>query len=268
MIDQSIHNELRAHYNPDGSDLRWLQMALLDIMVEFDQFMRKNKLSYSITFGTLLGAIRHKGYIPWNDDADIMMTREEWNEFSKFIRPNGYITENIYVFGHVRPELHVEGKGIIDIFIFDYVPSNPILDWYKTGLSIAVVTLIKCKARMLNKAYNRVKPWFVFMPLAALFSMKTLQRWKNKLAILFTPTEMNETDNVRVLNCGPKDMVKKHKYGLLTGDKIDVEFEGYEFKSIPKYDAFLREWYGDYTQLPERPNNLGRVTDESLCDIR
>ena len=93
--------------------------------------------------------------------------------------------------------------------------------------------------------------------------MKTLQRWKNKLAILFTPTEMNEADNVRVLNCGPKDMVKKHKYGLLTGDKIDVEFEGYEFKSIPKYDAFLREWYGDYTQLPERHPSDSRVHEPS-----
>ena len=268
MIDHSIHNELRAHYNPDGSDLRWLQMALLDIMVEFDQFMRKNNLSYSITFGTLLGAIRHKGYIPWDDDADIMMTREEWNEFEKFIRPDGYITENIYVYGYVRPELHVAGKGIIDIFINDYVPSNPILDWYKTGLSIAVITLIKCKVRIQNKAYKRVKPWFVLIPIAALFRMDTLRKWKNRLATLFAPSKLQDSDYIRVLNCGPKDMVRKHKYELLSGDKIDVEFEGHKFMSIPKYDAYLREWYGDYTQIPARPNNLGRVTGAELCDIR
>ena len=269
MIAQRIHNELRKRYNPDGSALRNLQLALLDILVEFDIFARSNHIEYSISYGTLLGAIRHKGYIPWDDDVDIMMTREEWNKFKLYIRPNGYITDNIYVHGSVRPELHVDGKGIVDIFIFDYVPHHLFFDWLKTGLSMAVITLIKCKARIISKSYTkRVKPWYVFIPVAALFNMKTLIKWKEKLAIMYTPPKMHADDQVRALNNGPKDMVKKHDYGILLGDKIDVDFEGYKFMAIPQYDAFLREWYGDYMQLPTNPTNLGRVTGKDLCGIR
>ena len=117
MLTKSEQEALRAHYNPEGSDLRTLQYNLLDILVEFDAFARRNNLTYSISYGTLIGAIRHHGFIPWDDDADIMLTRQEWNALKEYIREDGYLTDYISIAGIIRPELHMRNKGIIDIFI-------------------------------------------------------------------------------------------------------------------------------------------------------
>ena len=66
-----------------GDELRRLQLMLLDCIVEIDRVCRANNIRYCIAYGTLLGAIRNKGFIPWDDDADIVMTREEYDKFAR-----------------------------------------------------------------------------------------------------------------------------------------------------------------------------------------
>ena len=110
MIDQKIHNELRKQYNPDGSALRNLQEGLLDILVNFDSFCCAKGLSYSVSYGTMLGAIRHHGFIPWDDDVDTMMTRKEWEVFKKYIRDDGNITDEIEIREMVHPQYLFKGR--------------------------------------------------------------------------------------------------------------------------------------------------------------
>ena len=57
IIDEKIHNKLREQYNPEGSDLRTLQLRLLDILIEFDRICRKNSIDYWLDGGTLIGAL-------------------------------------------------------------------------------------------------------------------------------------------------------------------------------------------------------------------
>lgn len=73
---------LRERFNPDGSDLRKQQQILLDILIEVDRICNKYNIPYWLSYGTLLGAVRHGGFIPWDDDLDIEM---EMQYFKKFI---------------------------------------------------------------------------------------------------------------------------------------------------------------------------------------
>ena len=58
-----------------------LHNVLFEMLNVFDSFCRENNIEYSLAYGTLLGAVRHKGFIPWDDDLDVMMTRENYNKF-------------------------------------------------------------------------------------------------------------------------------------------------------------------------------------------
>ena len=66
-----------------GMDLKELQNILLDILIEFNRICKKYNIKYSLAFGTLLGAVRHKGFIPWDDDVDVMMDRKNFDRFCK-----------------------------------------------------------------------------------------------------------------------------------------------------------------------------------------
>ncbi|MDE6022771.1 MAG: LicD family protein [Muribaculaceae bacterium] len=85
MIDEKKHNELRAKYNPDGSDLRKAQMVMLDLLVFLDKICSNNNLTYWLDGGTLLGAARHGGFIPWDDDVDVCMPREDAKKLKKIM---------------------------------------------------------------------------------------------------------------------------------------------------------------------------------------
>ena len=66
--------------------LREIQLAELEILIEFDRICKLHNLKYSLAAGTLLGAIRHKGFIPWDDDIDVCMPRPDYEKFIELFR--------------------------------------------------------------------------------------------------------------------------------------------------------------------------------------
>ena len=130
----------------DTKTLRKLQLTELELMIEVDRICRKSNIKYSLDGGTLLGAVRHDGFIPWDDDADIMMSRTEYDKFydacknelnkEKFFLQE-FRTDPEYRWGYSKMrkngtvflrkgQEHVKcHTGVcIDIFIFDEVPDN------------------------------------------------------------------------------------------------------------------------------------------------
>ena len=77
--------ELRARFNPDGSLLRRQQMVMLEMVKELDRICKKHGIPYFLFGGTLLGAIRHNGFIPWDDDLDVGMMRKDYLKLLKLL---------------------------------------------------------------------------------------------------------------------------------------------------------------------------------------
>ncbi|MBR5685846.1 MAG: LicD family protein [Muribaculaceae bacterium] len=77
--------ELRARFNPDGSPLRRQQLVMLEMVTELDRICRKHSIPYFLYGGTLLGAIRHNGFIPWDDDLDVGLMRKDYLRLMKVL---------------------------------------------------------------------------------------------------------------------------------------------------------------------------------------
>lgn len=88
MISSEIHQSLREKYNPDGSDLRKLQLKILDILIQLHSICEANNLTYWLAGGTALGAYRHGGFIPWDDDIDVSMPKEDYLRLLSIIEQN------------------------------------------------------------------------------------------------------------------------------------------------------------------------------------
>ena len=94
MIAPELQEKFRAEYNPDGSILRRQQMKMLDILLHVDRVCKEHNINYWLSSGTLLGAVRHGGFIPWDDDLDIEMLREDFLRFkSVFKDTESYIIQ-------------------------------------------------------------------------------------------------------------------------------------------------------------------------------
>ena len=77
MIDATIQQQLRERFNPEGSMLRKQQQRMLEILLHIDEVCTEHNIKYWLSSGTLLGAVRHGGFIPWDDDLDIEMLKED-----------------------------------------------------------------------------------------------------------------------------------------------------------------------------------------------
>lgn len=242
-----------------------LKHIQLEILKDVDKFCRENKIEYSLAYGTLLGAIRHKGYIPWDDDIDIFMTRPNYN---KFIQSYNGSNVNLYV---ISPELdnnyyapyanvcdkrtilleegnvHTVEIGVkIDIFPIDAVPSN--ITAYK-----------KLKKKINDLKYNlwvkrtpfkdcitiRSKISWIYRKLRTILkSQSSIQEDIIKIATSLDFQTSEYCDNVVWDNIYAR--CKKNIYM----DIADIEFENCTFQGIKDYDTYLRNKYGDYMVLP------------------
>ena len=265
------------------NDLRKLQLIQLDILKDIDKICKDNNLQYYLIAGTLLGAVRHHGFIPWDDDIDIAMYREDlckleeiitlqyshkysiqncWtdNKFTRFItkvRLNN--TKMIEADEYYDPDS--KNVGIwIDIFPIDYVE--------KTGLDLKVreLGLRFFSALIVAKHLNISKRKTTKLKRVLYYILKYITKYINHSFIVKSyenictksskQSSSYSTIFMSAYGC-KKELVPNGVYG--SGKKII--FEGHEFTAPNEYEYLLRAIYGDYMMLPPVEK---RITDHRI----
>ena len=110
--------------------LRVLQISCIELLTEFDSFCKINNLHYWACCGTLLGAIRHQGFIPWDDDIDLGMMREDIEKLKEVLKSNNKLQLTTVYDHYVHSEQlrlrfrNSENPAFLDIFYFDYISTG------------------------------------------------------------------------------------------------------------------------------------------------
>ena len=259
----------------DKELLRKLQLTQVEMLDEIVRICENNNLQYFLIGGTLLGAVRHKGFIPWDDDLDIAMPRKDYNKFRKIAKnelDKKYYLHDIdfdskYWVSFIKIRKHntifepKQDSTIDTPYKGVYVDVFPLDNANKEKSFLQDIQAKICKgltsfqyrrrnATMITKMPIIIK---IMYPLLSLFSIKSISKLIDKLMQL----NKNE-DSKYFINIG--SFINVHKQTILK-DKFlpstKIEFEG-KLYCVPRdYDYVLNRLYGDYMTLP--PENK-RIT--------
>lgn len=258
-----------------------IQEIELDILLEVDKLCKEHQIEYFLIGGTLLGAIRHKGFIPWDDDIDIMMRRSEYNKFIKLIKSNNslpkYLSFNIpkdneYLLPYIKVtnektisfdvlenKFH---KGLwIDIFPLDYIYNDK-----KKNIRL-LKKMIKNRVWIFrlyatNMKYPFLKQFLInIIRKTASFCGITYEKFLNNILKETNKPKSNYVTDL--VWC--RDLTEIYPTSWFE-ELIDVEFEGHIFKGIKHYDEYLTQFYGDYMKLPPENQRITHGIDAYLKD--
>ena len=247
------------------AELKRLQQTELTILEEADRICRENRIHYTIIAGTLLGARRHGGFIPWDDDVDIALLRPEYERFraacGKLPADSLFYFQDIrdtagYRWGYGklrrkntlfrrRGQEHMPfEQGIcIDVFPLDYIPDS----WLGRQIRCAECFLLRkvlwapVGARMeLNPAKR-----FLYRRLSTLPKQKLVRLYK----ALVARTNRKETAWVRILTFPAPNCQQGYKAKWYR-NSTDTVFEGKVFPGIKEYDEYLSFKFGNWHELP------------------
>lgn len=246
-------DDLRAIYNPDGSTLRIIQLRMLDILKCVDAICRKHGIKYWLSSGTLLGAVRHGGFIPWDDDLDIEMLRDDYIKLLKvlpFELPQQYVLQSykndcnyIYIFSKVR-DLNseiVETCGVNRGFKYN----GAFIDLFPLEPSFNI--LAKISAVLFNRCcFNLVSTNKVILrklgKLNLIFLLNCVFPFFRIFSKLSNTRKIGHTFGVNFLKKRNLDDIFPLK---------ELLFENHPFYVPNNYDSYLKNLYGDYMKIPE-----------------
>lgn len=280
MANSTQMKELSPHI------LHKLQCTQIEILDAIVQICEKHQLQYVLIYGTLIGAIRHEGFIPWDDDLDIAMPRNDYEKFLEiaqselgeayFLQTSDTEKEYWLVFAKVRKnhtlfeeasmmnmpaQLH---KGIfVDIFPFDHVKKDHGCFLHlQFILSKAIIETMYVKSGIYAK--DRKKQYWYLHWLLKCFSMHTLERIQKRVVSCQKNKKCNYIADFNSSRHYLNAVFPKNYF--LPTKRTSFEEKQY---SIPReYDAYLKKVYGEYMILPKEEDRYNHNTLQILFDTR
>ena len=265
-------------------ELRKVQLVQLEIAKEIKRICDENEIKYFIDGGTLLGAVRHQGFIPWDDDLDIGMLRADYEKFLKIApqkldekyflqtwhQKDGYglafakvQKRNTVFLEKLAASVKTQHGIFVDIFPYDNYPDNK-EDQKQQGMRITITKKLmtaKCKYRPWDaENHFDLKKYIGYIPLrilALFFKKEKMVQFYEKNATAFNKIETDMLFAQAIEPYGefaiPKECVDQ---------LVELKFEDTTFKAMSMYDKYLTLFYGDYMTPPpegKRENRHGIV---------
>lgn len=228
----------------------------LEMLVEIDAFCRAHNIKYMLAFGTLLGAVRHKGYIPWDDDVDICMPLEDMLRFKKEFKSEKleYLESDtdkyfFYAFSRIVHKSTYSKCGCIcksmgvniDLYPIIEVSSSKSKNQDKVNKLFSLYKLRDCVTKWRARAIR-------YLPIPNLPFTQIIARTYKKRMI-----ETLSVSRGGAFHCiaGPLEKFEAHTFDFNPFEQmIELEFEGLNFMAPAKYHQYLSHHYGCYMQLP------------------
>jgi lipopolysaccharide cholinephosphotransferase len=270
-----MQEEDLSKYNAEGTILRQAQLRMLDILVEVDKICRKHNIEYWLDSGTLLGAVRHGGFIPWDDDLDIIVMRKNYKRLRKTLRkelPVQFVfqdwttdkyafdnygrvkdTKSLFDYPFFRKQKH---RGLhLDIFVAEKGVSLPLKKKIDFLFGRVFRTLNNYGYVTCNSA---VKRKFLYSAAVCLAPFAYLLVGIERGIAKFTPNDL------LILSFGSPWYSRRRQKDVFPLQEIN--FEGHLFYAPHDTDSYLTGIYGNYKELPPVEQRKGHGVKIEVYD--
>lgn len=250
-------------------DIRELQLKLLEMLKDFDKYCEANHIQYFLAGGNVLGAVRHKGFIPWDDDIDVYLTRENYDKLLNTFENNEkyYLQKDTVDFPLQYSKLRLNGTT----FIEDVGYRRKYKKLHQ-GLFIDIFPLDKVST---NKFQSKLQKLFSNILIAQSLAVRGYKRITVKkfilmfMTILLLPLRSYFYNYVKKFNsdenckqyCDYYGLVKKvyFKKENVENIKEKLQFEDASFYVMTDYIQYLTDTYGDFMQLPSKEQQQAAI---------
>lgn len=279
ISEEYLREEVKSEFLVD-TNRKKLWAVMLDMICEFDNVCKKHGLTYYIIYGALLGAVRHKGFIPWDDDFDVAMPREDYEKFIKlsdefkhpyFLQTPYTDPEYFYSFAKIR---NSNTTGVVHMFKYSK---------FNHGIWISILPLDRWDDNGGIERYEQIRKLVIDCSTYMRINNPNLDENNRKRVAAYHGNPMRDYEEIQRLASSCKDPHSKYVMtAVITQGRYDqklleandfekaipMEFEGLQVMAPVGYDHLLRVWYDDYMQLPPKEErgvwHAGTVFDADI----
>ncbi len=269
--------------NITKDEIKKLQKIEIEMLIEFDRICKKYNLKYVLAGGSCIGAIRHNGFIPWDDDIDIHMYRKDYKKFIEiqkkeldnkyyfqsfetdedFASPFGKIRRKNSIYAEWISNIDKNKQGIwIDIFPCDNISNNEIIMKYYFIKVFILKMMYSNKLGNQSFSDSKIKNFILKLIKWASFFIST-NKCKKKL--YKNMTKFNNQKTNKIICYGGRYLLREILPNNYIENRILHKFEEYEFYITKNYDNYLSFVYGNYMELPPKEK---RCSEHLIAELK